>query len=135
MAGIGPMITPITFTASVVDAPRIIAALAQAVADTQAEGVRLMATYPPQQAGSRYKRTGTLKRSWSAEPVTISGDSISGVIGSNGGIAPYNIAVEGYDQDPFFAARNWPNVRNLMALVQQQLPVRAQAAIDRVTGP
>lgn len=126
--------TPILPKGALIDRAQLTQALTAAVRDTQAEGVRLMATYPPQASNSRYKRTGTLKRSWSAPPVVASGDTITGEIGSNGGMAPYNEQVEGQAQDAAFAARGWPAVPALVALVEKQLPLRAQAEINRVAA-
>lgn len=127
-------IVPIKATQPIMDTPKLLAALTRALVDTQAEGVRLMATYPPQRAGSRYRRTGTLKRSWSMPPVKREGTSMAAEIFSNGGIAPYNDEVEGHVQSQFFAQRGWVNVRELVKLVNKQLPVRVQRAIDKATG-
>lgn len=126
-------LVPIKTTQPVLATAKMLSALTAAIRDTQAEGVRLMATYPPQRPGSRYKRTGTLKRSWSMGPVRHEGSALSGEILSNGGIAPYNDDVQGHVQDAFFAARGWVNVRELVKLVNKQLPVRAQRAIDKAT--
>lgn len=127
-----PTITPITLSRPILDMRKVITALTGAVADVQAEGVRLMATYPPAAPGQKYVRTGTLKRSWSSPPPVVTGNAITGEIGSNGNIAPYNQKVEGSAQDAFFAARGWPAVPALVALVQKQLPLRGQAALNKI---
>ena len=59
------------------------------------EGQRHIARYPPQRLRKTgYRRTGTLKRSWSKR-VTSSGTRLEGVVGSNSNIAPYNVVVQG----------------------------------------
>ena len=105
--------------------------LKKAVRDQQADGVRYMAEYPPARADSTYRRTGTLKRSWHAPAVRVDGNTIAGEIASQGQIAPYNVKVQGQDQDPFFASRGWRDVEILARRVQKQFPPRVQKAIDR----
>lgn len=106
--------------------------LTRAVRDMQAEGVRFMAEYPA--AVGRYKRTGTLKRSWSAKPVRRTSTRIEGEIGSNGNIAPYNGQVQGDAQEAFFRGRGWRSTKDLEALIRRQLPQRAQAEINRAAA-
>lgn len=118
----------------VIDTAAVMRELTGALRDMQAEGVRLMATYPPQRADSRYRRTGTLKRSWSMPPVRRQGSALAAEIFSNGGIAPYNRKVQGVAQDPFFGARGWVDVRALVKLVNKQLPVRVQRAMNRAVA-
>lgn len=118
-------------TVPVLDTKAFLAAATAAVRDTQAEGVRLMATYPPQWPNSRYRRTGTLKRSWHTPPVQQSGNAIVGEIASQGQIAPYNEKVQGMAQDPFFRQRGWTDVEDLVKLVRKELPPRVQAAVDK----
>lgn len=122
---------PIKVKHPVMDNARLLRELTGALVDMQAEGVRLMATYPPQRPNSRYRRTGTLKRSWSMPPVRRSGNALAAEIFSNGGIAPYNRKVQGVGQDPFFGQRGWVDVRALVKLVNKQLPQRVQRAFDR----
>lgn len=47
-----------------------------------------MKEYPPQRAGSSYRRTGTLGRRWTHE-VTDSNDGITGHVGNNTVYGPY----------------------------------------------
>lgn len=115
---------------------QIIGALTQAVQETQVSGLRLMQTYPPAPATQEYVRTGTLRRSWHLPPVRVSPGRIEGEIASSGGIAPYNAQVQGEpgDQWAFFAGRGWQGVEKLRQLVERELPLRAQRAIDRLFG-
>lgn len=47
-----------------------------------------MQKYPPQRAGARYRRTGTLGRRWTTR-VTSSGNSITGTVGNNTSYGPF----------------------------------------------
>lgn len=125
---------PIKPRGSILSRAKVQQAFTRAIRDTQAEGVRLMATYPPAHADSHYRRTGTLKRSWHAAAVKRTGNTLEGEIGSQGQIAPYNRKVQGEDQEAFFAGRGWPGVDKLKKLVQRQLPLRCQAEIDKAAG-
>lgn len=49
--------------------------------------------YPQQRARSSYRRTHTLSNSWSKR-IQGSGGNITGIVGSNGNIAPYNRLVQ-----------------------------------------
>ena len=109
----------------------VLRALSAALTDTVAEGNRWIAEYPQAPPGQKYKRTGTLKRSWSMKPTTRRGDRLEAEVGSNGGMAPYNEDVQGEKQEAFFRRRGWRDVNGLVKLVQRELPVRAQRAIDR----
>ena len=63
--------------------------------DTVANGNRFIARYPAQKLRkTRYRRTNTLKRSWSFR-VRQGGRDITGEVGSNSNIAPYNKYVQG----------------------------------------
>lgn len=124
---------PITAKRPIQDRRKLMSELTKAVRDQQADGVRYMAEYPPQPANSRYRRTGTLKRSWHAPAVQNTGERLVGEIASSGGIAPYNRRVQGADQDPLFAARGWRDVDMLAKRTQREFPKRAQAALNRAT--
>lgn len=67
-----------------------------------------MKTYPPQRAGSAYKRTNTLKGSWSRR-ITGRGVEISGVVGSNANIAPYNRRVQDATMQARVHRGRWTN--------------------------
>lgn len=112
------------------DVEKMLSQLERDFTDLTSEGVRKMATYPVQRAGSRYRRTGTLGRSWSATPTTRSGDKIEAVIGSNSNIAPYNRDVEGDDQLPLFQALGWQNTNDLMRSLQAKVPLVIQRALQ-----
>lgn len=116
----------------VLNRAKLMDGLTRAVRDMQAEGVRFMAEYPA--AVGKYKRSGDLKKSWSAKPVTRTASRIEGEIGSNERIAPYNDQVQGEQQLAFFRGRGWRNVHDLDKLIRRQLPQRAQAEINRAAG-
>lgn len=125
---------PIRAKGPIQDRRKLMSGFTKALVDQKADGVRYMAEYPPQRAGSRYRRTGGLKRSWhSVTPIVRTADSISTVIASQGQIAPYNRKVQGADQDPLFAAGGWRDVDMLARRTQQQLPKRAQDELNRAT--
>lgn len=84
-----------------------------ALRDTVAEGNRFIARYPPQRLlKSGYRRTGTLKRSWSFKLSTL-GQSLTGEVGSNSRIAPYNKFVQGSPQVRIFRQAGWQNIDDL----------------------
>lgn len=62
-----------------------------------------LASYPPQRAGSTYRRTGRLGRSWTLEGRR---GGLQIVIGNS---TPYAPEVQGMrmEQRPFFAERGW----------------------------
>lgn len=72
-----------------------------------------LASYPPQKAGSRYRRTGTLGRSWSHK-VIPQPDKIVGIVGSQGQIAPYNVLVQGAQQTALMKARGWKTPKDVI---------------------
>lgn len=76
--------------------------------DATALLLRDLQTYPPQRTGSTYKRTGTLRRSWSRE---ILGDGLAmrGIVGSNENMAPYNRAVQDADRQAPIHRGLWTN--------------------------
>lgn len=82
--------------------------------DTVANGNRFIARYPAQKLRkTRYRRTNTLKRSWSFR-VQSRGKDISGEVGSNSNIAPYNQWVQGRRrQRRIFRQAGWKNVNDL----------------------
>ncbi len=129
MAGI--ILIPIKPRGPIMDRAAVLKALSGALTDTAAEGLRFIAEYPPAVPESRYKRTGKLKGSWSMKPAERRGDRMTAEVGSNSRTAPYNRKVQGEQQDPFFRRRGWRNTDMLVKLIREQLPRRAQAAINR----
>jgi hypothetical protein len=104
-----------------------------AMVSVTADGQRFIAKYPAQTLRkSGYRRTGTLKRSWSSK-VTASTDKITGIIGSNKNIAPYNKAVQGSPQSKLFAASTWRNIDDLRKVVDNDLNKRAEAIAEKHT--
>ena len=72
---------------------RIDYALRGAVTDATVYLLNQMRTYPPQRPGSAYRRTNTLKGSWSRR-IEGTGADITGIVESNGNAAPYNRRVQ-----------------------------------------
>ncbi len=121
-----PIVTPKPFG----DVPKAFAVMHDVVRDQAAEGVKFMSQYPAKPGDSRYKRTGTLRRSW-AFKITSGNNRIEGEIGSNANVAPYNEEVQGADQNPFFKAVGWKNVEDLGKKIDKEFPERMQRAIDK----
>lgn len=104
----------------------IISALTKDIRNTTAEGNRALAEYPVQPPGSSYRRTNTLKRSWSMGPVTVSGDDLQGTVRSNSNIAPYNRDVQGKLQEPLFFTLGWLDVITEAKRMQSDLVKRTR---------
>lgn len=122
-------ITPIGGDGRLFDVERMLTQVAGDFTDLGAEGVRKMATYPAQRSRSRYRRTGTLMRSWSATRVTRSSDRVELTIGSNSNTAPYNREVEGEDQLPLFRSLGWQTVHDLQRDLAAKLPALLERAL------
>ena len=89
-------------------------AMRGAMNDATALLLRELQTYPTQRTGSTYKRTGTLRRSWSRE---LQGDGLAlrGIVGSNANMAPYNRVVQDADQQAPIHRGLWTNtVQNVV---------------------
>ena len=98
---------------------------------TVADGNRFISRYPPQRlTASGYVRTNTLKRSWSFK-VSNQVRRITGTVGSNSNIAPYNKFVQGKRQRRLFRAAGWSNVNTLEARMVRRLIVGADDIIQR----
>jgi len=120
----------------IADKNKIIAALYGAVQDTVSEGQRMIAKYPPQRlTKTGYRRTGTLKKSWSSE-VHTGGDRIEGIVGSNSNIAPYNRDVQGStgDRNPMFNNAGWNGIPELKEKMSAELKKRIDQQMQRTTG-
>lgn len=102
-----------------------------AMVSTTADGQRFIAKYPAQTLRkSGYRRTGTLKRSWSSK-VTSTKTKISGVVGSNDNIAPYNKFVQGSPQSRLFAATAWRNIDDLRKEMENDFSKRIEDINER----
>ena len=92
-----------------------------------------MRTYPPQRTGSTYKRTNTLKGSWSRD-IQGSGSDLVGRVVSNGNAAPYNVYVQDRTQQARWHRGNWTNTVQAVAersndAIQDMFRARVEAAI------
>lgn len=128
-------IIPIRARGSLLNQFQLRSGVRRAVRDAVTEGQRYMAEYPPAAPQQRYKRTGTLKRSWSSE-VRESTNLVLGVVGSNSNVAPYNRDVQGpgAEQEQFFRRRGWRSVDDLVSKTERELPLRVQSEIDRAAS-
>lgn len=91
---------------------RIQIAMNRAMTDATVLLLRRMKEYPPPRPNQQYKRTNTLKRSWSRE-VVWRGADVTGRVGSNSDMAPYNREVQDAEvQGPLFRGR-WQTVQSV----------------------
>ena len=113
------------------DTTVLLADLRADVRATAANGQRWIATYPPQTlTATGYRRTGTLKRSWSHTVVTTP-DAIAGIVGSNPNIAPYNRPVQGSPQAKIMQTAGWRGVDGLSDTMQNDLDRRVRASVRK----
>jgi len=111
---------------------KMLSELKRAMENTVADGLQYIQDYPPQPSTFRYRRTGTLGRSWSRKPVTVSSSSISSVVGSSPGVAPYNKQVQNADQQkPIFKRVGWRTDEELKDRMQARLQREADEAVRR----
>ncbi len=107
--------------------------LKSAMVSTTADGQRFIAKYPAQTLRKTgYRRTGTLKRSWSFK-VSASRTKITGVVGSNDNIAPYNKFVQGKrgQQSRLFAGTTWRNIDDLRKNMENDFRKRVEDINER----
>lgn len=121
----------ITIDINAADARRLLASTPAAIGramrggsnDATALLLRELKTYPPQPSGSTYKRTGTLRRSWSKR-IEGEGIEVTAIVGSNSNTAPYNRAVQDEDKQRRAFRGRWTNTaqnvlrRNQRAIVE-----------------
>lgn len=104
-----------------------------------AEGHRKIAKYPPQRLKkTNYRRTGTLKRSWSHR-VGQEGQDVAAEVGSSSNIAPYNRYVQGPREGPrgrrqvkAFRQAGWQGVDELEKMQEDMVQDGLQEIIDRL---
>lgn len=130
--------TVIKAPAAWVDAAGFVQDLTRMMRRAVTEGQRHIARYPPQRLRKTgYRRTGTLKRSWSKR-VNATSTSIEGVVGSNSNIAPYNVVVQGTRkgtgrrQGRIFRRAGWRGVDELDKLLEDKVEKGLQAIVDRL---
>jgi len=87
---------------------RINRAMRAAMEDATVLIHRQMQTYPPQRAGSTYKRTNTLRASWFRR-ISGQGNEIVGEVVSSGNTAPYNRLVQDADRQAAVHRGRWTN--------------------------
>lgn len=85
-------------------------AMQRAMTDSTTILLRDMKTYPAAPSGSTYTRTGTLGKSWSRR-VEGRGMETTGIVGSNGNMAPYNRYVQDADYQARCHRGNWLTIQ------------------------
>ena len=121
-------IIPIKPVGAEVNVPNLRRDVTGAMRQIVASGQRFIAEYPPQRlTASGYIRTNTLKRSWSSKVDSTFG-GVTGTVGSNSNIAPYNAVVQGSPQKSLFRSAGWRGVDDLADFLQD----RTADALDRI---
>ena len=106
---------------------RINRAMRAAMEDATVLIHRQMQTYPPQRAGSTYKRTNTLRASWFRR-ISGQGNEITGEVVSSGNTAPYNRLVQDADRQAAVHRGRWTNTAQE---VQRRTTPTIQRYFDR----
>ena len=106
---------------------RINRAMRAAMEDATVLIHRQMQTYPPQRAGSTYKRTNTLRASWFRR-ISGQGNEITGEVVSSGNTAPYNRLVQDADRQAAVHRGRWTNTAQE---VQRRTAPTIQRYFDR----
>ena len=106
---------------------RINRAMRAAMEDATVLIHRQMQTYPPQRAGSTYKRTNTLRASWFRR-ISGQGNEIVGEVVSSGNTAPYNRLVQDADRQAAVHRGHWTNTAQE---VQRRTTPTIQRYFDR----
>lgn len=113
------------------DTTSLVSDLTDDVRSVIADGQRWIATYPPQSlTKTDYRRTGTLKRSWS-HTMSTRPNAIVGVVGSNPNIAPYNRVVQGSPQAKIMRGAGWRGVDGLKRIMDNDLDRRVTVSVRR----
>lgn len=111
---------------------RIDYALRGAVTDATVYLLNQMRTYPPQRPGSAYRRTNTLKGSWSRR-IEGTGADITGIVESNGNAAPYNRRVQDREMQARVHQGRWQTAQGVAErsgeAINEMLRARIQAAM------
>ena len=89
---------------------RIDRAMRGAMTDSTVLLLREMKQYPAPPDGSTYTRTGTLGKSWSKR-IEGRGMEITGIVGSNGNMAPYNYGVQDRDRQWRIHQGRWTTIQ------------------------
>ena len=112
---------------------RINRAMRAAMEDATVLIHRQMQTYPPQRAGSTYKRTNTLRASWFRR-ISGQGNEITGEVVSSGNMTgtrdggSYNRLVQDADRQAAVHRGRWTNTAQE---VQRRTPPTIQRYFDR----
>lgn len=109
-------------------------AMRGAMNDATALLLRELQTYPSQRTGSTYKRTGTLRRSWSRD-IQGEGLAMRGIVGSNENMAPYNRLVQSEADQATVHRGRWTNtVQNVVSrnetAIQDMFEARFRAELE-----
>ena len=108
--------------------------IAGAVRDASANGTRFIQKYPAQRLlKTGYRRTGTLKRSWSFKVVN-GATQITGTVGSNSNMAPYNRPVQGSPQVRLFKGAGWRNIDVLQRKMENEFNKDLETILKRAVN-
>jgi len=119
----------ITTKKPILDVGKATSGIRDAMDKTLMRGKNTWTQYPPQPAGSRYRRTGTLGRSISTT-INAVGGRLEGVLGSNSNIAPYNDDVIGIEQQDVFKRIGWIDAKEVGEMMESELKARVDKALD-----
>jgi hypothetical protein len=109
------MFEPIKATGRLINVDKLNTALERQMRSLTADLQRRCANYEAPPSPARYKRTNTLKKSWSRKTYYKAG-MLVGEVMSSGQVAPYNVYVRGEEgqQAKAMAARGWQSVDEIM---------------------
>lgn len=113
---------------------RIDRAMRGAMTDSTVLLLREMKQYPAPPDGSTYTRTGTLGKSWSKR-IEGRGMEITGIVGSNGNMAPYNYGVQDRDRQWRIHQGRWTTIQEASErnrdTIESYFESRIRAEVER----
>ncbi len=113
---------------------RIDRAMTSAMHDATSYLLRQMRVYPSPPAGSKYRRTGTLARSWHVPPFQGSGLSLVGRVASSGTTAPYNRWVQDRARQAYMHVGRWQTAQDVAERSTQAINDMFQNRIRAAVG-
>jgi hypothetical protein len=104
-------------------------ALRGAIEDATALLLREAQTYPEQDPGADYVRTGTLMRSWDRSPIQGTGLSLWAIVGSDDRIAPYNRYVMDDAHQARVHQERWDTIQGIALAATPQIVAMFEARV------
>ena len=108
-------------------------ALRAGMTDATVHLLNQLRTYPPQRAGSAYKRTNTLRGSWNRR-IEGGGLGLAGHVESNGNVAPYNRLVQDRTRQARPHVGRWQTAQDVSERSTQAINDMFQARIRAAIG-